>query len=187
MTSSSRPRPKAPIVIDPNNAYARLGVSPLMSTAEIKSAILKKRSEVQKQRRARQRATFDRADIEMERLQRIEAEIGVPKKRAAYDAANPQNTLLTVQRAPVDRLLDGNARLDVVTKWLREVLGPDVSLPTPESLAHWIPPREDVQLQARLERHRMSKETQSGADKDGALRSAPQLSVQDLKNVKQRR
>ena len=69
-----RPRPKGRLVVDPNNAYARLGVSPLSSTEEIKAFILGKRSKAMASKRSRGDDDFGAAEAEVTRLQEIEAE-----------------------------------------------------------------------------------------------------------------
>lgn len=181
-----RPRPKARVVIDPHNAYARLGVSPLMATSEIKALILKKRADVQKCRRGQSRSSFDLNDAEMARLQAIEDEIGVAKKRAAYDAANPHNTLLTVQPPPGDRILGGSAHLDVVTSWLREVLGPHARLLSPASIPHWSPP-DDEWLRAQLERHRREPAQVPHESDELKHELEPALSVENLGRSQPRR
>ena len=88
--------------LDLHNAYARLGVSPLLPTDEIKEVINRKRKEVMRRRRTRGEQQFGEEEAEMTRLQAIEDEIGTPKARARYDRLNPQNALLTIQPGPGD-------------------------------------------------------------------------------------
>jgi hypothetical protein len=127
-------------VIDPNNAYARLGVSPLLSTDEVRALIAQKRGKVVGARRGIAAQGFGAAEAEMTRLQEIEAEIGTPRARLAYDQAHPQNELLTVQSGPDDRRFELRQRADLVSAWLAEGLrlGHDGSLfPSPECRALW--------------------------------------------------
>ena len=83
--------------IDLENAYARLGVSPLMPTDEIKEIINRRRKDLMRLRRTRGEQRFGEEEAEMTRLQAIEDEIGTPKARGRYDRLNPQNALLTIQ------------------------------------------------------------------------------------------
>ncbi len=98
-----RPRAKTMVRLDLYNAYARLGVSPLLPTDEIKEVINRKRKEVMRRRRTRGEQQFGEEEAEMTRLQAIEDEIGTPKARARYDRLNPQNALLTIQPGPARR------------------------------------------------------------------------------------
>lgn len=145
-----RPRAKTMVQLDPDNAYARLGVSPLLPTAEIKEIINRKRKEVMRRRRTRGEQMFGEEEAEMTRLQAIEDEIGTPKARARYDRLNPQNALLTVQPGPDDAILDPGSRGGLATAWIVEELGREGSLPTPESLAFWAPRGLDPDLVAFL-------------------------------------
>ena len=138
------------IQLDPDNAYARLGVSPLLPTAEIKEVINRKRKEVSRRRRGRADQQFGEEDAEMTHLQAIEDEIGTPRARARYDRLNPQNALLTVQPGPGDSLLDPGSRAGLATAWLVEQLGRESPLPTAESLALWAPRGLDPELVAFL-------------------------------------
>jgi hypothetical protein len=123
--------------LDLHNAYARLGVSPLLPTDEIKEVINRKRKEVMRRRRTRGEQQFGEEEAEMTRLQAIEDEIGTPRARARYDRLNPQNALLTIQPAPCDLGLDPKHRVGLATAWLVEALGRASSLPSPESLSLW--------------------------------------------------
>jgi hypothetical protein len=145
-----RPRSKSLVRLDLYNAYARLGVSPLMSTDEIKAAVLRKRNELMKRRRTRSRQQFGEEETEITELQAIEEEIGTPRARAKYDQANPQNELLTVQPSPHDRWLDPLRRASLISAWLVEELGRDCLLPSPESLRFWAPRGLDDELTAFL-------------------------------------
>lgn len=148
---SARPRPKARLVVDPNNAYARLGVSPLASTEEIKAFVLAKRSKAQQSKRSRGDDDFGAAEAEMTRLQEIEEEIGTPRARAKYDAKHPQNELLTVQPARADRRFELRERANLAAAWLVEELGPEGEFPSPESIPLWSPDI-DASLEAVLKR-----------------------------------
>jgi hypothetical protein len=123
--------------LDLHNAYARLGVSPLLATDEIKELINRKRKEVMRRRRTRGEQQFGEEEAEMTRLQAIEDEIGTPKSRTRYDRLNPQNAILTIQPAPHDVTLDSKHRACLATAWLIEELGNSASLPSPESLSLW--------------------------------------------------
>jgi hypothetical protein len=137
--SGGRPRAKSMVQLDLHNAYARLGVSPLMATDEIKEIINRKRKEVNRKRRARGEQLFGEEEAEMTRLQAIEDEIGSPKSRALYDRLNPQNALLTVQPGPQDAAMDPRRRAGLAAAWVVEELGREGSLLSPESLALWAP------------------------------------------------
>jgi hypothetical protein len=132
-----RPRSKTLVRIDLENAYARLGVSPLMSAESIKELINTKRREMMRRRRARGEQRFGEEEAEMTRLQQIEDEIGTPKARARYDQANPQNELLTIQPCPRDVRFEPSRRAGLATAWLVEELGREVVLPSPDCLAFW--------------------------------------------------
>ena len=148
---STRPRPKSRLVVDPNNAYARLGVSPLSTTEEIKAFVLAKRSKAQASKRSRGDDDFGAAEAEMTRLQEIEEEIGAPRARAKYDAKHPQNELLTVQPARADRRFELRERANLAAAWLVEELGPDGEFPSPESIPLWSPDI-DPELERLLKR-----------------------------------
>lgn len=148
---SSRPRPKGRLVVDPNNAYARLGVSPLSTTEEIKAFVLAKRSKAQASKRSRGDDDFGAAEAEMTRLQEIEEEIGTPRARTKYDAKHPQNELLTVQPARADRRFELRERANLAAAWLVEELGPEGEFPSPESIPLWSPDI-DASLEQLLKR-----------------------------------
>ena len=148
-----RPRPLARLVIDPNNAYARLGVSPLASTDNIKSHILLLRSKAQASKRSRGDQDFGAAEAEMTRLQEIEALIGASRSRAKYDAEHPENELLTVQPAPADRAVGLRERANLAGAWLVEELGHDAPFASAESESMWAP-NVDAELALVLARHR---------------------------------
>lgn len=124
-------------MIDPNNAYARLGVSPLLDTDEIRAFVSALRGKVVGARRGAAGKGFGAAEAEMTRLQEIEAEIGTPRARLAYDQAHPQNELLTVQPAAEDRRFEPRQRAALVSAWLRDELSPEGVFPSPECRALW--------------------------------------------------
>ena len=157
------PRPKVMASLDLYNAYARLGVSPLMSTEEIKSAALRKRKDVLAKRKQKLvvQQQFGEEEDEITELQSLEAMIGSPKARAHYDQTNPQNALLTVQPSPHDRLFDPRHRASLITAWLVEELGRDALLSSPDCLAFWAPGGLDPATEAFL------SEFVSGADREG--------------------
>lgn len=145
-----RPRPRARVVIDPDNAYAQLGVSPLSSTEEIKALLNDRRAKAIARRRSRGQQQFGAEEAEMARLQKLEAEIGTPRSRATYDREHPQNELLTVQPGPGDRRLEPSHALGLVTAWLHDELGPSAALPSPDSLPLWAPGGISPELEAAL-------------------------------------
>jgi hypothetical protein len=152
LPNGNRPRARAMVRLDLSNAYARLGVSPLMSTEEIKAVVDRKRKELMRQRRDRAQQEFGKEEAEITELQAIEAEIGSPRARTRYDQANPQNELLTVQPSPHDRWLDPAHRANLISAWLMEELGRDAILPSPESLCFWAPKGIDPELADLLAR-----------------------------------
>jgi hypothetical protein len=135
--AGARPRPRARVVIDPNNAYSRLGVSPLTPTDEIARILRDRRGALIREARARGEAGDETHEVA--ELQQIEDEIGNPRARAAYDMLHPQNELLTVQPAAAGAALDPRTRADLITAWLYDELGPDAALPHPGALAFWLP------------------------------------------------
>jgi hypothetical protein len=136
--------------LDLDNAYARLGVSPLLSTDEIKEVINRKRRELLRRRRTRADQQFGEEETELTCLQAIEDEIGTAKARARYDQLNPQNILLTIQPAPGDASLDPGYRSGLVTAWLLEELGRESRIPSAETLALWAPLGLDPEVVALL-------------------------------------
>lgn len=153
MSEPKRPRPETGLVIDPDNAYARLGVSPLADTEAIRELLREKRKAAMEARRGRGTQSFGEEEAEMTRLQAIEAEIGTPRARARYDQLHPQNALLTVQPLDEDRRLDERFALGIATAWLREQLGPEGFLPSPTTQSLWALDETDEELVALLRRH----------------------------------
>lgn len=136
---SGRPRPRTLIAVDPDNAYAKLGVSPLSSTEEIKRVVDERRAAAGARRAARADTGYGEDDAEMMRLQQLDKEIGTPRARAAYDAAHPANALLTVQPGTREGWLERGGRGGLISEWLVEELGLDAWLPSPSSLPLWVP------------------------------------------------
>lgn len=175
-----RPRPRARIIIDPGNAYARLGVSPLASTDDIRSFINERRSQALARRRSQGREAFGEEDAEITRLQEIEEEIGTARARAIYDADYPQNELLTVQPSQRDRWLEPRRRAQLAASWLREELGPDALLLSPDSPALWLPRGLGPELEAALAAHVHSPTSASPATPDGTDAPAAPLNPDEL-------
>lgn len=149
--SSARPRPKTRLAIDTENAYAKLGASPLSTIDEIKKMLSDKRGKAMAARRAKGQSAFGDEEAEIIELQAIEKEIGTPAARAAYDREHPQNALLTVQPAPRDRAFEPAKVASLVTSWLADELGPDAMLLHPDALWLWIPGGLDPELQSQLQ------------------------------------
>jgi hypothetical protein len=161
MSDAKRPRPETGLVIDPENAYARLGVSPLVDTEAIRELLREKRKAAMEARRGRGTDSFGDEEAEMTRLQEIEAEIGTPRARARYDALHPQNALLTVQPLAEDRRIDERFALGIATAWLREQLGPEGFLPSPLTQSLWALDETDEELVSLLRRHATRTEKDS--------------------------
>lgn len=133
--SRGRPRPRALVRIDPENPYARIGVSPTAATDEIKKVLDERRA----QAAARARDSGDTSGAEVIRIQKIFDILAKPERRAAYDRMNPWNELLTVQLPPSARAMESPHRAALVTAALIEELGPERLLPSAQSLALWAP------------------------------------------------
>ncbi len=149
--TGQRPRPKARLAIDPDNAYARLGASPLATTDEIKRLLSDKRGKAMAARRARGQQAFGEDEAEIIALQEIEKLIGTPAAREAYDREHPQNALLTVQPAPRDKAFEPARVAALVTAWLVDELGPDQLLLHPDAYWLWLPGGLDPELAAQLQ------------------------------------
>jgi hypothetical protein len=156
---TARPRPKARLVLDVDNPYARLGVSPLVGIDEIKRVASDRRGQwMAKRRREGQIGTSD-TEAKIIEIQDIEKQIGTAEVRAAYDREHPQNVLLTVQPGPRDRGLGPAGASTLVTEWLAEELGPDALLIHPDALWLWLPAIVDPVLMRVLERFGARTET----------------------------
>ena len=147
----SRPRPKTRLVIDPENAYAKLGASPLASTDDLKKQLSDKRGKLMAARRAKGQAAAGDEEAEIIELQAIEKQIGTHAAREAYDREHPQNALLTVQPAPRDRAFEPAKLSALVTAWLRDELPPDALLLHPDAHWLWLPGGLDPELAAQLQ------------------------------------
>jgi|GEM_PF-3173901 len=185
---SSRPQPNSRVLIDPNNAYDRLGVSPLDDTEEIGTIIRQRRNEIKTRRGARGDQRFGKEEEELTELQRIEDEIGVPKKRLAYDLANPQNELLTVQPSPDDQYLAPKRRAALVSAWLVEELGDSVLLPSADCLGLWAPGGVDAELLQALKPFEDTSAAERSKQQDAAEEhvAAPEASRLEIGELKVR-
>lgn len=148
--TAQRPRPRTRLAIDPDNAYARLGASPLATTDEIKKLLSDKRGKAMAARRAAGQQAFGAHEQEIIELQAIEKQIGTPAARAVYDREHPQNALLTVQSAPRDKAFEPAGVAALVTVWLVDELGPDAMLLHPDAYWLWLPGGLDPELAAQL-------------------------------------
>ena len=147
---SGRPRPKTRLAIDPENAYAKLGASPLSSLDEIKKILSDKRGKAMAARRAKGQSASGDDEAEIIELQAIEKQIGTQLARELYDREHPQNALLTVQPAPRDRAFEPAKIASLVTAWLVEELGADTLLLHPDAYWLWLPGGLDAELAAQL-------------------------------------
>lgn len=148
--SAGRPRPKTRLAIDPENAYAKLGASPLASLDEIKKILSDKRGKAMAARRAKGQSASGDDEAEIIELQLLEKQIGSAAAREAYDREHPQNALLTVQPAPRDRAFEPHKIASLVTAWLVEELGADAMLLHPDAYWLWLPGGLDAELAAQL-------------------------------------
>jgi len=182
---SGRPRPRTLIAVDPDNAYAKLGVSPLSTTEEIKRVIDERRAAASARRAARADASYGEDDAEMVRLQQLDKEIGTPRARAAYDAAHPANALLTVQPGVRDGWLQRGGRGGLISEWLVEELGADAWLPSPSALPLWLPGGPGPGLLDELRAFQTGPPARAGTDPAPAPAMGPSpppggLSVDEL-------
>jgi len=145
---STRPRAKGFLRLDLQNAYAQIQVSPLVADEEISAAIAKRRGEAN--RRARARGDRGEDLDEILQLDRIFELIGDPKKRKAYDEANPQNSLLTVQPSLTEQAFAKHRRAAQISEWLRTELGATEILPSPSCQKLWAPSGLARELEAFL-------------------------------------
>jgi hypothetical protein len=173
--TAQRPRPRTRLAIDPDNAYARLGASPLATTDEIKKLLSDKRGKSMAARRAAGQQAFGTHEQDIIELQAIEKQIGTPAARAAYDREHPQNALLTVQSAPRDRAFQPTGIASLVTACLLDELGPGAMLLHPDAYWLWLPGGLDPELAAQLAPFTAAEPTR--ADPAAAV-----LDVHDLGN-----
>jgi len=144
---SRRPQSKRFLHISLDNAYAQLGVSPLAPTADISTLINKQLAQARRNVLAKaNRAAGDPDEKEQLRLQRIDSQIGDAKRRKAYDEANPQNILLTVQPSASERAWTRSSKAGFISEWLREEYDRAVEpgtqppfLPTTNCFRLWAP------------------------------------------------
>jgi hypothetical protein len=146
-----RPRSRSFIAYDKNNAYERLGVSPLASTAEILSRIFELRQEASRLAKSAVDASFGEETEAVLKIDEIADTIGDPVKRQQYDGEHPQNIMLTVQPSSMDRFQLPYRRAGLISEWLREKLEHDVFLPTPSSSQLWLLDTVDQSLLDFLE------------------------------------
>jgi hypothetical protein len=149
---SLRPRPKARLILDVDNPYARLGVSPLAGIDEIKRVASEQRGKWMAQRRAEGQQAAAGTEAEIIAIQDVEQQIGTPAARALYDREHPQNVLLTVQPAPRDRAFSAAGTSALVTAWLVEELGADAMVVHPDAHWLWLPAGLDAELLGELAR-----------------------------------
>jgi hypothetical protein len=145
---SKRPNPCGFVQYDPNNYYAKLGISPLTPIKEIKTIIMRKQMEIKNQLHRGSQQTSKKTELinQFDKLQKIAESFASPKKREEYDRLNPQSELLTVQSGDYDDWFERSSRLDLVSAWLVKELGREKFLPTPESLPLWCPMGLDPEL-----------------------------------------
>lgn len=177
--SRGRPRPRALVRIDPENPYARIGVTPTASLDEIKKVLDEKRGEAV----ARARQSGDTKGVEMMRLQELATVIGNPTRREAYDRMHPWNELLTVQLPPAARALETPYRAALVTAALIEDLGPEPLLPSAHSLALWAPTGCSEELLRVVMEHRTDE---TAADQTPATDPAFPVTMLSLDELKPR-
>ena len=132
-----RPRARSFIGYDRNNAYERLGVSPLASTGEIAARLFERRQEAAREAKATEDESFGEEMEAVLKVDEIANAIQDPAKRQQYDEDNPQNVLLTVQSSLVERFRQPYRRAGLVSEWLRERLGPDLFLPSTSAVRLW--------------------------------------------------
>jgi hypothetical protein len=172
--SGKRPRSKLFLSLDLKNAYARLGVSPLASDKEISDRIGKLRAAAVKRLKAKGNAAIDDPDRqEAFRLDKIEEEIGDPRKRKIYDERYPQNILLTVQPSPSEQAWARHRKAGLISKWVQNELGEDALCPTPSCLRLWAPSGLDAELISFLGEY-------SAGDTPQPASTPPQLPADDV-------
>lgn len=178
---SRRPRPSSFVQVDLDNAYARLGISPLAPTRDIKQLINDKIRELKSQLSSKSEASFGDVEDQINRLQQIEEKIASPKARARYDQQHPQNELLTIQPCPSDHFDDPRFRAGLVTAWLVETLGSDRLLPTADCLAFWrvenLPLAE--MLSGLVSAHGPARQSARGPDVESPTTPQPESTAAD--------
>lgn len=144
--SKGRPRSKAFLRINLDNAYARLGVSPLASSDKISSRIAELRGKAIKRAKAKAARSAGEEEEEIYRLDHIHNEIGTPKARKKYDEDHPQNILLTVQPSAAEQSWLRYRKAGLMSEWLADELGQDAFLPSLRCLQLWSPGGLDEKL-----------------------------------------
>ncbi len=166
---TARPRPKARIVLDLDNPYARLGVSPLAGIDEIKTVASDQRGRWMAKLRSEGAAGSPEIEAKIIEIQDIEEQIGSPAGRAAYDREHPQNVLLTVQQGVRDRGFGPAGAAALITAWLAEELGPEARLVHPDALWLWLPTGGDPGVMDELARFRREPAPQGTGDATAAI------------------
>jgi hypothetical protein len=175
----SRPKSKSFLKLDLDNAYVRLGVSPLASTEEIASRIADLRGKALKRARAKSRRDFSDADEEeVRRLDKIDEEIGDEKKRKEYDRKYPQNQLLTVQPSAAEQAWLRHRKAGLISAWLVQELDGAALVPSVICQRLWAPAGLEPELLALLERFKL----QPGASPATVEPTSPVL-PQDLEKI----
>lgn len=181
--TAQRPRPKTRLAIDPENAYAKLGASPLAPLAEIKKLLSDRRGKAMAARRAKGQQAFGDDEQEIIELQAIEKQIGAAAARAAYDREHPQNALLTVQLAPRDR----PAAPALVTAWLLDELDPGALLLHPDALWLWLPGGLDPELAQQLQPFELGPPGEAGRRTRSGRGAREASSVRDVERSEDER
>lgn len=194
LPSGHRPRPKGFLRLDLDNAYARLGVSPLTSADDIADRIADLRGKANRAAKAAaDPAAKQAAEEEIHRLDKIFEDIGAPLQRERYDERFPQNILLTVQPGAAEQAWRKHRRAGLISEWLREGLAQeglpqeglaqDAFLPSPGCLRLWAPAGLSPLLRETLAAVRETPpHPASGQADTAALASFEQinLTVEDL-------
>jgi hypothetical protein len=183
LRSGSRPRSKLFLSLDLKNAYTRLGVSPLAPDKEISDRIGKLRTAAVKRLRAKGNASVDDPDQqEAFRLDKIEEEIGDPRKRKAYDERHPQNILLTVQPSPTEQAWARHRKAGLISRWIQSELSEDALCPTPSCPRFWAPAGLDAELLSFLSAHAEAEtgETASPQKSQPSASDSAMISFDDL-------
>lgn len=136
--SKRRPRSKDFLSIDTENAYTRLGVSPLESTEKIASLIADLRGKTMKMAKARVERSIE-DEQEIQRLDNIHNNIGKPEGRKRYDEEHPQNIMLTLQPSSLEQSWLKHRLDGLISEWLLEELGQDDVVPSFRCLKFWSP------------------------------------------------
>jgi len=183
----SRPRSKSFLTVDRENAYLRLGVSPLASTDEIAARISERRSKAMKQAKAKAVRGVGKEEEEIFDLDRIDEEIGKPAARKKYDEKHPQNVLLTVQPSPAEQAWLPYRKAGLVSEWLCEELGQDAFVPSLHCLGLWSPGGLNEQFGAFLTRFIREESPDTGAVKHASAAGdeglLPRVSPSDLERL----